>query len=105
MGKKTISKEEFAEQVLQGQDIPLDEWLKEATGEEVDVESGKTPYKLVDKVEIDDETRTDVLLMIIGKRLMENATERDWLAFKQLCGILNTDVDQAIEVRTFAETH
>lgn len=86
-------------------DVTASSWLEEKTGKKLVYGQKPTMLDLVDEIIPDEETPVDVLLAIIGKRIMSNANTREWAAFKWLCGHIRIDVDQAIEIRTFVDTH
>lgn len=80
-------------------------WLEEKTGKRLIWGQKPSMLDLTDEIVPDEETPVDVLLAIIGKRLISNAADREWAAFKWMCSHIGMDVDQAIEVRTFVDTH
>jgi len=64
-----------------------------------------TMLDLCDKIKSDEHTPDEVLLAIVGKALIRTATNREWLAFKWLASKYAGGIDQAIEIRTFVDTH
>jgi len=81
------------------------EYLEKVTGKKLVFGQKPGMLDLCDEISPDENTPDDVLLGIIGKALMEIATTREWSAFKWLCGKYGNSVDQAIELRTFGDTH
>lgn len=80
-------------------------WLEEQTGERIIYGRKPTMLDLADKIKIDENTPVDVLMAIIGKALMRTGTNREWVAYKYLCSYIAPALDQAIEIRTFVDTH
>lgn len=81
------------------------QWLEQKVGKKLIYGQKPSMLDLSDEIIPDKDTPVDVLLAIIGKRFVDSADDREWLAFKWMCGHIGINVDQAIEVRTFADTH
>jgi len=81
------------------------EYLESTTGKKLGEGEPPTMLDLCDEIIPDKDTPDDVLLAIVGRALVKVGTTREWSAFKWLTSKYGCGVDQAIEIRTFVETH